>query len=342
MGRIKPRKRKLPITAAPAPTPSQTTRTTREVGSSGSVPIQRHNSSTSSSARALIRRFHVLHKKRDQLQKQLELSNHTAKARAKCNNELSTVEEEINALGGLERYQAMSSLGQAPNRGGSSAKRLVFWIKNLLEDENFDIEGQRRFRLLDVGAVEPDNYATTNFIEATPIDLHSRHPGIIEQDFMLIGSATNANPNVQSTLKPESSSLQGPWDVISLSLVLNFVPDPRGRGEMLRKAHALLKPGGLLFIVLPLPCLLNSRYTNVTYFTSLMSHLGFEKLKEEWKESGKVGYWLFRRDSKIGTSIKGERATGESGNASGNKTLDFSQKRVILEGPKRNNFSILL
>lgn len=39
------------------------------------------------------------------------------------------------------------------------------------------------------------------------------------------------------------------WDVISLSLVLNFVPDAQERGRMLRLAHALLAPDGLLFVV---------------------------------------------------------------------------------------------
>jgi len=39
------------------------------------------------------------------------------------------------------------------------------------------------------------------------------------------------------------------WDVISLSLVLNFVPEPYERGRMLQLAHTLLAPGGLLFVV---------------------------------------------------------------------------------------------
>lgn len=53
------------------------------------------------------------------------------------------------------------------------------------------------------------------------------------------------------------------WDVISLSLVLNFVPEPSDRGEktflsqrnssmplgrMLQLAHQMLAPGGYLFL----------------------------------------------------------------------------------------------
>jgi hypothetical protein len=60
---------------------------------------------------------------------------------------------------------------------------------------------------------------------------------------MLVGATADAAPDAQRAF------LEGPWDIISLSLVINFVPDPRSRGEMLRKAHTLLKAGGLLFIV---------------------------------------------------------------------------------------------
>ena len=48
----------------------------------------------------------------------------------------------------------------------------------------------------------------------TPIDLHSQHPSIMEQDFLL--------------MDPEEHRTQ--WDAISLSLVLNFVPNAKDRG----------------------------------------------------------------------------------------------------------------
>jgi 25S rRNA (adenine2142-N1)-methyltransferase len=46
------------------------------------------------------------------------------------------------------------------------------------------------------------------------MDLRSRHPSILEQDFLLMDEDEN----------------RGKWDIISLSLVVNFVPDPRDRG----------------------------------------------------------------------------------------------------------------
>jgi 25S rRNA (adenine2142-N1)-methyltransferase len=104
-----------------------------------------------------------------------------------------------------------------------------------------------------VGALKPDNYrAYSSWIDATPIDLRSRHPSIVEQDFLLLDETENHEK----------------WDSISLSLVLNFVPDARERGipqqrfkllknrvfnglsgRMLRMAHSILSPNGYLFLV---------------------------------------------------------------------------------------------
>ena len=70
-------------------------------------------------------------------------------------------------------------------------------------------------RLLEVGALKADNYrGCSSWIENTPIDLNAQDPGIRQQDFLQMKGDENACG----------------WDVLSLSLVLNFVPDPRERG----------------------------------------------------------------------------------------------------------------
>jgi 25S rRNA (adenine2142-N1)-methyltransferase len=51
-------------------------------------------------------------------------------------------------------------------------------------------------------------------MEVTPIDLRSNHPNIYEQDFLQMDLETNSRK----------------WDAISLSLVVNFVPEPKDRG----------------------------------------------------------------------------------------------------------------
>ena len=164
--------------------------------------------------------------------------------------------------------------------------------------------------------MRPDNYAShASWITNTPIDIHSQHPDILQQDFF-------ERPADQQ------------FDVVSCSLVLNFVSDPLKRGEcmifatdvgeMLRLIHKQLKPAttSRLFLVLPLPCVTNSRYLDRDSMVEIMAHVGFELLRERFKTTGKVGYWLW-----------GWRLPGEG---------SWSKKRIVNEGPKRNNFAILL
>ena len=107
-------------------------------------------------------------------------------------------------------------------------------------------------RLLEVGALKADNYRRcSSWIDNTPIDLNAQDPDIRQQDFLQMKEGENACK----------------WDVLSLSLVLNFVPDPRERGtrilqgfhpclmfsgRMLRLAHSFLDAShsrsGLLFV----------------------------------------------------------------------------------------------
>jgi 25S rRNA (adenine2142-N1)-methyltransferase len=184
-------------------------------------------------------------------------------------------------------------------------------------------------RLLEVGALKHDNYSRhSSWINCTPIDLRSRHPSIREQDFLLL----NVDENKEK------------WDVISLSLVLNFVPDARDRGNfespftswrhiltilwkgrMLRLAHQFLRAASsFLFLVLPLPCIMNSRYIDLPNLHALLSCLGFKVVKERWKPGGKVAYWLLEKSIPEG------------------KTEIWEKKRVVREGKTRNNFCILL
>jgi 25S rRNA (adenine2142-N1)-methyltransferase len=201
----------------------------------------------------------------------------------------------------------------------------------------------RVLQLLEVGALKPDNYAScSSWISCTPIDLRSRHPDIREQDF----------------LKFEVDANLGKLDIISLSLVINFVPEAKDRGEsstgrglsrvrflailtgkMLRIAHDVLRPpvsqasksanGGLLFLVLPTPCVSNSRYMTSQHLISICDHVGFTLLKERCKPGGKVSYWLFTRSDDADIVL-------------GRSDGGFTKKTVLREGSDRNNFSILL
>ncbi|KAK0210435.1 nucleolus protein [Desarmillaria ectypa] len=191
----KARKRKISVTAT-------------------STPSGNASSSKPQASRTVIRQFHVLLKRQAQL---------------KDAQKLAEIQRQIDELGGIECYQSMSAIGQGKDRGGGSERVLIGWLKEL----GYAGRGQKKLKLLEVGALLPDNYKScSSWIDATPMDLHSRHPSIIEQDFLLMDEEANREK----------------WDIISLSLVLNFVPRPEDRGQMLRLAHSMLSYGGNLFL----------------------------------------------------------------------------------------------
>ena len=66
---------------------------------------------------ALIRKFH-------KLQAQLQ-----AAKTAQDDKAITSVQAEIDELGGIEQYQKASIKGQDKRRGGDSSKQLVEWLK---------------------------------------------------------------------------------------------------------------------------------------------------------------------------------------------------------------------
>ncbi|KAF8078153.1 nucleolus protein [Lyophyllum atratum] len=258
------------------------------------------SSSTPLSSRTTIRRFHILLKRQAQLQNANLGDATNSKA-------LAEVENQIVELGGLEQYQRMSAVGQGTDRGGGSEKVLIGWLKDMELHRNRSLK--LRCVLLEIGALKPDNYHFCSaWIDPTPMDLRSRHPSILEQDFLAL----------------DIDEHREKWDVISLSLVLNFVPEPKDRGRMLRLAHSFLVPGGHLFLALPLPCVTNSRYLDFPNLKALMEAIGFTELQDRWKEGRKMAYWLYRRE-----------------NASGRSLESFGKKSVLRQG-NRNNFCVLV
>jgi len=256
---------------------------------------------SSTKARSVIRKFHLLLKSRKKLEGQ-----------PGNEKELNVINEQLSGLGGLDAYQRMSQQGQSAERGGGAETVLIDWLKDIVNDHPLG-EGQK-LRLLEVGALKADNYrGCHSWIDNTPIDLNAQDPGIRQQDFLQMSEDENASE----------------CDVLSLSLVLNFVPDPRERGRMLRLAHSFLDAArthlGLLFMTLPMPCMQNSRYLTLDHFEGQMKCVGFDKIKERSKVGGKMGYWLFRKVNPV--SLEGSA---------------YKRKSVLRSGKMRNNFAILI
>lgn len=114
--------------------------------------------------------------------------------------------------------------------------------------------------------------------------------------------------------------------------VLRLFPSPPGEkkkkktGHMLLHAHDYLLPHGYLYLVLPLPCLTNSRYLSHARLTELLASTGWTVSRQH--DSAKLTYWLLKRSGALGT---GEDRDGREW-----------KREVVRKGAQRNNFCILV
>lgn len=275
----------------------------------GRPPVfQRTKSISRKSTKALINRHHLLEKRKRQAIAEGDKAEEIA------------IGAEITALGGIGSYQEASLQGQRHDRGGDSSWVLMEWLQSCLSSEEGTIPG-RRLQMLEVGALSTQNACSkSGRFDIERIDLNSQGEGILQQDFM------------ERPLPQDESEL---FDIISLSLVLNFVPEPKERGEMLRRTTQFLHPTGRyrgapglatdfpsLFLVLPAPCVTNSRYLDDERLASIMASLGYSKVAS--KTTQRLVYYLWRR------------------NSDGAGTPGPFPKREIRSGPKRNNFAVVL
>jgi 25S rRNA (adenine2142-N1)-methyltransferase len=261
---------------------------------------------SSKATRTLIRTHHTLEKQR-------------AKAVADGDDsKAAALAKQIELQGGIESYQRASLIGQAKERGGDSSRILMEWLQSVLPSLRDQITQGNSIRMLEVGALSTKNACSrSRLFEIERIDLNSQAEGIKQQDFME---------------RPLPLDEKEKFDIISLSLVLNYVPDPKGRGNMLLRTLKFLRfqqySGDLqtflpsLFLVLPAPCVTNSRYMDETKLEALMGSLGYVTVKK--KLSNKLVYYLLRMSAAIGK-----------------RALSF-KKEELRSGKARNNFAIVL
>ncbi|KIH90682.1 hypothetical protein SPBR_00871 [Sporothrix brasiliensis 5110] len=252
---------------------------------------------------------------------------------------------EIESLGGLARYQQASLQGQHRERGGDSSRVLMQWLgfdqgekatgaemKSVPSAEPSFLSSAP-LRMLEVGALSINNACSASgCFRMERIDLNSQGPGILQQDFLQ---------------RPRPTSDKERFDIISLSLVLNYVPQHSDRGKMLLRCLDFLHEPNMVsmggdsksgsapatdenirkyfpsvFMVLPEPCVTNSRYLTEEKLTDMMTVLGFDLLKS--KTSQRLVYYLWTRQRTAPTIIP--RFT----------------KKELRSGSTRNNFSIVL
>lgn len=279
--------------------------------SHGRPPSSRPKERMSSErSRTIIRTHHRLQKE------------HAAALKRGDSKASEEIARAIEKNGGIKTYQAASKQGQAKDRGGDSSKILVDWLQQSSivdgKSRGQNAVGKVQLRCLEVGALSTSNEISKypGSINMTRIDLNSQGPGITKQDFME---------------RPLPTSKDEYFDIISLSLVLNYVPDAPGRGEMLKRITKFLRLGTaqstssttilpVLFFVLPLPCVDNSRYLDERLLLHIMESLGFV-LKYN-KNTTKLCYYLFSWTGTV-TSVK-------------------TEKKKIKDGPGMNNFCIVV
>ncbi|KAF2847295.1 hypothetical protein T440DRAFT_212189 [Plenodomus tracheiphilus IPT5] len=265
---------------------------------------------TAERSRTIIRTHHTLQK------------DHAAALRKGDLKTAAILAQKIEENGGIKMYQAASKQGQAKDRGGDSSKVLIDWLvqAQVIDAHTRDRKASKGtpLKCLEVGALSTKNEISRfpSIIDMQRIDLNSQGPGIEKQDFME---------------RPLPSNEGERFDILSLSLVLNYVPDAVGRGEMLKRITKFLrKPSAqtessspmlpALFFVLPLPCIDNSRYFDEELLLRIMKALGF--IMRYNKHTTKLCYYFF-------TLTDGSTSTK-------------FQKKKIRDKPTMNNFAIVV
>lgn len=213
---------------------------------------------------------------------------------------LRKIEYETVENGGLAKYQIASLDGQETKRGSDSSKWLFDNVPELKEHKG-------QLTALEIGCLSTKN-VIRKYAKTTGIDLNSNEPGILKQDFME---------------RPIPKDNSDKFNLISCSLVLNFVPTPEGRGAMLRRFQEFLHKDdsiSMVFFVLPLSCITNSRYMDKDHFIKICKALGFSVT--HYHEANKLVYMVLKWN---GQTSKRKFA-----------------KTKLHDGPSMNNFSIVL
>ncbi|CAN8068674.1 unnamed protein product [Agarophyton chilense] len=206
----------------------------------------------------IIHLYHTLQKRLASLQTDTAFVNHASK-----HAHAQLLSAQLRLIG-LHKYQQAS-------RNGELIADTTFdcsqWVLTALKRMSFDAES---VRLLDVGAIvprfPPRVFTADGTVELrhTAIDLHPEQ-------------SERGNDVLQADLihYAQPSSLHSTFDVVCLSLCLNFEGCPTRRALMLQSANCLLKHGATLFLTLPAACVQNSRHLDQTRLRQILLACGF-------------------------------------------------------------------
>ena len=251
--------------------------------------------------RRIISEYHSLNKKIDAV-----LKNPSISCEDKA-SKIAVLQAKREKIGGINAYQQASKLGETRYGSFNSAKWVIkqlkaFNVRPGLKPNMTEVANDK-LRLLDVGALDNNYQKHGKWIQCTAIDLNPQSSKVVKADFLTFDDKEK-------------------YDVIVMSLVVNFEGDVHKRGNMLRKCQKLIVGQGYLFFVLPLPCLKNSRYLNEDLLISMMESLGFDVCISH--KSKKLSFFMFRKTRQIQAKV------------------NSFPKQVLRKGKNHNNFAIVL
>jgi 25S rRNA (adenine2142-N1)-methyltransferase len=161
----------------------------------------------------------------------------SAAKKAQNTGETIKIQEQLEQMGGLQTYQRASLKGGDLQKGfGASGTWLINQLSTIRdslkvisaevagpgEEMENEVPIKRRppsMKLLDVGAITGEVYSKHKFLDVTSIDLNSQSSSVIKQDFF------------DRPIPPPAEK----FDIVCLSLVINFLGDCAKRGEMLQR-----------------------------------------------------------------------------------------------------------
>lgn len=179
-------------------------------------------------------------------------------AAAANDTERARCEAELESMGGVAAYQAASVLNTALNP-------VSRWVKRSLA------KGRAKGSppsILEIGAVNTQLLDAKD-LNVRAIDLHTADSRIEQCDFFSLAHG--------GQLDAESGGFKL-YDAIVCSMVLNCVPHPRRRFEMLVGMRSMLKAGGKAFVTLPRSCLDHSFTLCEDSFCDVLAAVGLRRL----------------------------------------------------------------
>jgi 25S rRNA (adenine2142-N1)-methyltransferase len=256
---------------------------------------------------AVISTYHALLKRIQSVD-----SDPTFPTRASKDCRRRVLQAQLEAMGGLDAYQAASRDGEAHGDGFDASQ----WVlAHLARRAATHFESAAPLRLVDVGAIVA-RFPTAvpggrTALQVRSIDLNPQHKDVERLDFFDLADGCLASGER--------------FDVVVLSLVLNFVGSAHLRGQMLERARAMASEKGLLFLVLPLASVANSRHCDEPQLRAVLEAAGWRVL--EVSKSAKL-ISIVCENGAPASDVRSVRAA--------------TTKRVVRAGSTRNNFCVLL